>query len=184
MYILLLDSLPNGKIITYSNNLYYGNNRLQVATNNQISNLQSQINSKINYFNGVKSYSSLVNKDVLFTFPSNIKFAYVSGFVIGTLFTNNEYGNIVISIGDTNIHYVHSRNPSVSINNNNFFVQTIIDNVKKTIQRINTVINGAEDVIYGNGSTYTTLPSLTCTLSSTSFQSSNISVTYSGYYFT
>lgn len=164
--------------------MYYGVNKTQVATNNQISNLQSQINSKINYFNGVKSYSSLVNKDVLFTFTSNIKFAYVSGFVTGTLFTNNEYGNIVISIGDTNIYYNNSRNPSASTNGTNFFVQTIIDNVKKTIQRINPSINGAEDIIYSNGYTYTTLPSLTCTLSSTSFQSSNIFVTYSGYYFT
>lgn len=157
---------------------------MQIATNNQISNLQSQINSKINYFNGVKSYSSLINKGILFTFPSNIKFAYISGFVTGTLFTNSEYGNIVISIGDRDIYYYRSRNPSAPTNGNNFFAQTIIDNVKKTIQRINTIINGAEDVIYSNGSTYTTLPSLTCTLSSTSFQSSNISVTYSGYYFT
>lgn len=176
--------LPNGKIINYNDLLYYGVNKNQVATNNQISSLQSQINSKINYFNGVKSYSSLVNKDVLFTFPSNIKFAYVSGFITGTLFTNNEYGNIVISIGDRDIYYDMSKNPSAGTNGNNFFAQTIIDNVKKTIQRINPIINGGEDIIYSNGSTYTTLPSLTCTLSSTSFQSSNISVTYSGYYFT
>lgn len=176
--------LPNGKIINYNDLLYYGINKNQVATNNQISSLQSQINSKINYFNGVKSYSSLVNKDVLFTFPSNTKFAYVSGFVIGALFTNNEYGRIIISIGDTNIYYSRSRNPSAPTNGNNFFVQTIIDNVEKTIQRINPVVNGVNDVTYCNGSTYTTLPSLTCTLSSTSFQSSNISVTYSGYYFT
>ena len=35
--------LPNGKIINYNNNLYYGTSNIQVATNSQINNLQSQI---------------------------------------------------------------------------------------------------------------------------------------------
>ena len=38
-------SLPNGKLINYNNNLYYGASNTQLATNNQINNLQSQINN-------------------------------------------------------------------------------------------------------------------------------------------
>lgn len=42
MYLCSL-RLPNGKIINYNNNLYYGTNRTQLALNSQITNLQSQI---------------------------------------------------------------------------------------------------------------------------------------------
>lgn len=65
---MLYTTLPNGKIITYSNNLYYGTNKTQVATNNQISNLQSQITSissggKFSFFTytGSKTYKMNFN---------------------------------------------------------------------------------------------------------------------------
>ena len=64
----LPDSLPNGKIINYRNTLYYGANKTQVATNNQISNLQSQITSissggKFSFFTytGSKTYKMNFN---------------------------------------------------------------------------------------------------------------------------
>ena len=37
--------LPNGKIINFNNNLYYGQSNVRLATNAQIQNLQSQITS-------------------------------------------------------------------------------------------------------------------------------------------
>lgn len=37
--------LPNGKMIQHSNNLYYGSSKTQIATNNQITSLQNQINT-------------------------------------------------------------------------------------------------------------------------------------------
>lgn len=41
----LPDSLPNGKIINFNNNLYYGQSNAKLATDAQIQNLQNQITS-------------------------------------------------------------------------------------------------------------------------------------------
>lgn len=68
MKYLLSELLPNGKIINYRDTLYYGVNKTQVATNNQISNLQSQITSissggKFSFFTytGSKTYNMNFN---------------------------------------------------------------------------------------------------------------------------
>ena len=51
LYIKLfvfIHNLPNGKVINYNNTLYYGVNKTQIATNNQISSLQTQITGNNN----------------------------------------------------------------------------------------------------------------------------------------
>lgn len=73
MYILLLDSLPNGKIINYNNNLYYGASNTQLATNNQINNLQLQINNIRSKYPLIyaTSFNSTID-DINIDLPNNI----------------------------------------------------------------------------------------------------------------
>lgn len=54
--------LPNGKIVNWNNNLYYGNSHIQVATNSQISNLQNQINPIKNTVDNLTNNPSLYFK--------------------------------------------------------------------------------------------------------------------------
>ena len=74
----------------YSNNLYYGSSKTQVATNSQISSLQSQINtinknqllkqtivSKNIVFNEIVSSSGLNVTKSIYTMPNNIVSAFI-----------------------------------------------------------------------------------------------------------
>lgn len=54
--------LPNGKIVNWNNNLYYGNSRIRVATNSQISNLQNQITPIKNIVDNLTNNPSLYFK--------------------------------------------------------------------------------------------------------------------------
>ena len=87
-FFLLL--LPNGKLLQYSNNLYYGSSKTRVATNSQISSLQSQINtinenqllkqtivSKNIIFNETVSSSGLNVTKLIYTMPNNIISAFI-----------------------------------------------------------------------------------------------------------
>ena len=117
--------LPNGKIINHNDLLYYGINKNQVATNNQISSLQSQINNinlNVNNYlnNGVKltllsgsvditnflSQTSGYHTQNIFTLPNNtyycvcsinalLNFTYTSPFE-GFIWMNNSANNSTI----------------------------------------------------------------------------------------
>lgn len=111
--------LPNGKIITYSNNLYYGSNRLQVATNNQISHLQSQINNKIIYFNGTKSYTSVADGSItLYTFPDNCKYGFFIAYLNGSITqsTSGSYASVYIKCNNNTLFSLSGLSVVVTFN--------------------------------------------------------------------
>ena len=58
--------LPNGKLINLNNILYYGNSVTQIATNNQINILQSQINNIICKYISSKNYIGQKNQSMVY----------------------------------------------------------------------------------------------------------------------
>lgn len=91
MYLCFL-RLPNGKIINYNNNLYYGTNRTQLALNSQITNLQSQIT---NIENNPNIYVRSGTTSQTYNWTSNISGVY-----------NNSINNIPINFALLSIQVV------------------------------------------------------------------------------
>lgn len=104
LQILPKIKLPNGKVINYNNALYYGVNKTQIATDNQISslqtqitnnnnNLQNQINNRIVFFNGAVTYNQVADTTItLYTPPSGCKALYFCAFLSGGGIVNSRTG--------------------------------------------------------------------------------------------
>lgn len=128
--MILYTTLHNGKIIDYNNALYYGNNITQIATNNQINslqsqitnnnnNLQNQINNKIIYFNGTKSYTSVADSSItLYTFPDNCKYGFFIAYVNGSITqsTNGLSAGVFIKCNNNTLFSSIDRSAVVTFN--------------------------------------------------------------------
>ena len=113
----LPDSLPNGKLINYNNTLYYGVNKTQIATDNQISSLQTQINNRIVFFNGAVTYNQVANTTItLYTPPSGCKALYFCAFLSGRGIVNSSTG----------------QNTGVIIKNTEFYIYQDTSNAMNT----------------------------------------------------
>lgn len=102
--------LPNGKIIDYNNTLYYGATKTQIANNNQISSLQTQItNNNSNLQNQINNTPIILqsSKTVTGTHYSNYSiYTLPSGYRFCAFIINGSYN---FSSGTT------SYNPNMTI---------------------------------------------------------------------
>lgn len=112
MYLCSL-RLPNGKIINYNNNLYYGTNRIQLALNNQITNLQSQIT---NIVNNPNIYVRSGTTSQTYNWTSNASGIYNTS--INNIPINFALLSIRITSGTVTMNISSTRTGNVSININ------------------------------------------------------------------
>lgn len=106
-------TLPNGKIINYNNNLYYGTNRTQLALNSQITNLQSQITNIVNNPNIYVRSGTTSQK---YNWTSNISGVYNTS--INNIPINFALLSIRITSGTVTMNISSTRTGYVDININ------------------------------------------------------------------
>lgn len=112
-HTMLYTTLPNGKIINYNNNLYYGTNRTQLALNSQITNLQSQIT---NIENNPNIYVRSGTTSQTYNWKSNISGVYDTS--INNIPINFALLSIRITSGTVTMNVSSTRTGNIDIDIN------------------------------------------------------------------
>ena len=117
--------LPNGKVINYNNTLYYGANKTQIATNNQILSLQTQITDNNNNLQ-----NQINNMPIILQSSKTVTGAQHSGYSIYTLPSGYRFCAFIIkgsynfssgatsNVPDMTIYFTNAIDGEINYSNN------------------------------------------------------------------